>query len=167
MASFKEFMVPINLLLNESVWQTNTQEYAKYFIPIGDRGYNSQSSTTGVTRNGIMFFTQVHQDDIGCWDTSKPYTRAHLGKFHNLENSNLIQFPNDLKVDKEKDQNVWLISNRLPIFLYSNLDYGEVNFRILKANVNKIIRNSVCNPDNNYNNTSKSAFVLIEEGQCY
>jgi len=84
-----------------------------------------------------------------------------------MENSNLIQFPNDLKVDKEKDQNVWLISNRLPIFLYSNLDYGEVNFRILKANVNKIIRNSVCNPDNSYINTSKSAFVLIEEGQCF
>ncbi|XP_043657534.1 protein yellow isoform X1 [Drosophila teissieri] len=167
MASFKEFMVPLNLLLNETVWQSNNQEYAKYFISIGDRGYNSQSSTSGVTRNGIMFFTQVHQDAIGCWDTSKPYTRAHLEKFLNLENSNLIQFPNDLKVDKEEEQSVWLISNRLPLFLYSNLDYGEVNFRILKANVNKIIGNSICNPDNSYINKSKSAFVLIEEGQCY
>ncbi|EDV45262.2 protein yellow isoform X1 [Drosophila erecta] len=167
MASFKEFMVPLNLLLNESVWQRNSQDYAKYFISIGDRGYNSQSSTSGVTRNGIMFFTQVHEDDIGCWDTSKPYTRAHLGKLLNLENSNLIQFPNDLKVDNEEEQSVWLISNRLPIYLYSNLDYGEVNFRILKANVNKIIGNSICNPVNSYINKSKSAFMLIEEGQCY
>ncbi|KAH8351786.1 hypothetical protein KR084_004413 [Drosophila pseudotakahashii] len=166
MASFKEFMVPMDVLLNESVWQSNNQENAKYFVSIGDRGYNSQSSTSGVTRNGVMFFTQVHQDNIGCWDTSKPYIRAHLAKL--LENgTNLIQFPNDLKVDNEDDQSVWIISNRLPIFLYSNLDYGEVNFRILKANVKNIIRNSICNPDNKYINGSKSAFVLIEEGQCY
>ncbi|XP_037732274.1 protein yellow isoform X3 [Drosophila subpulchrella] len=166
MASFKEFMVPMDLLLNESLWQTNNQENAKYFISIGDRGYNSQSSTSAITRSGVMFFTQVHQDNIGCWDTSKPYTRAHLERL--LENgSNLIQFPNDLKVDNEDDQSLWIISNRLPIFLYSNLDYGEVNFRILKANVKKAISNGICNPDNKYINGSKSAFVLIEEGQCY
>ncbi|XP_065723486.1 dopaminechrome tautomerase isoform X2 [Drosophila suzukii] len=166
MASFKEFMVPMELLLNESLWQANNQENAKYFVSIGDRGYNSQSSTSAITRSGVMFFTQVHQDNIGCWDTSKPYTRAHLERL--LENgSNLIQFPNDLKVDNEDDQSVWIISNRLPIFLYSNLDYGEVNFRILKANVKKAISNGICNPDNKYINGSKSAFVLIEEGQCY
>ncbi|XP_017126069.1 protein yellow isoform X2 [Drosophila elegans] len=168
MASFKEFMVPMDLLLNESLWQNDVQENAKYFFAIGDRGINSQSSTSGITNNGVMFFTQVHQDNIGCWDTTKPYTRANLGNLLNLENdSNLIQFPNDLKVDNREDQSVWIMSNRLPIFLYSKLDYGEVNFRILKADVNKIIRNSICDPGNRYVNGSKSAFVLIEEGQCY
>ncbi|XP_017056801.1 protein yellow [Drosophila ficusphila] len=168
MASFKEFMVPMDLLLNETYWLSNSEDRAKHFTSIGDRGPNSQSSTSGVTRNGVMFFTQVHKDNIGCWDTTKPYTRANLGNLLDLDdNTNIIQFPNDLKVDNEENQSVWIISNRLPIFLYSNLDYEDINFRILKGNVNKIVSNSVCNPNNEYINGSKSSFLLLEEGQCY
>ncbi|KAH8309910.1 hypothetical protein KR059_003635 [Drosophila kikkawai] len=171
MASFKEFMVPMELLTNEFIWQTSSQETAKYFVSIGDRGYKSQSSTSGITRDGVMFYTQVHRDNIGCWDTAKPYTRANLMLLFNQsdEASNtLIQFPNDLKVDNEEQQSVWIMSNRLPIFLYSSLDYSDVNFRILRANVNKIMyENNKCNPFNKNSNNTKSAIVIIEEGQCY
>ncbi|KAH8418148.1 hypothetical protein KR009_001143 [Drosophila setifemur] len=168
MASFKEFMVSLDLLLNESLWQTNNQENAKYFFSIGDRGHNGQSSTTGISRNGVMFYTQVHKDNIGCWDTAKPYIRANLGMLVDLDDaSSKIQFPNDLKVDNEEQQSVWIMSNRLPIFLYSQLEYGEINFRILKADVNKIVKNSICHPIISDNNSTKSAIVLIDEGQCY
>lgn len=164
-------MVPLELLINEFLWQTSSQETAKYFVSIGDRGYNSQSSTSGITRNGVMFYTQVHRDNIGCWDTAKPYTRANLGLLFDQNDdafSTLVQFPNDLKVDNEDQQSVWIISNRLPVFLYSNLDYSETNFRILKANVSQLIsNNNICNPANKYSNGTNSAIVMIEEGQCY
>ncbi|EDV33694.2 uncharacterized protein Dana_GF20006 [Drosophila ananassae] len=165
MASFKEFMVSMNLLINEPLWQSNSQENAKYFFSIGDRGFNGQSSTSGISKTGVMFFTQVHQNNIGCWNTARPYIRANLKKLD--QDNGLIQFPNDLKVDNEVNQNVWIMSNRLPVFLYSQLDFGEINFRILKADINKIINNTVCDPMNTYNNGSKSAVVSIEEGQCY
>ncbi|XP_037899125.1 protein yellow-like isoform X2 [Glossina fuscipes] len=74
MASFKEFMVSTALLQDESVWPDKAQKVAKAFIEIGDRGPNSQSSTSGIARNGVMFFTQVHLDGIACWDTAKSYT---------------------------------------------------------------------------------------------
>ncbi|KAH8245667.1 hypothetical protein KR032_002718 [Drosophila birchii] len=171
MASFKEFMVPLELLLNEFIWQTSSQETAKYFVSIGDRGYKSQSSTSGITRDGVMFYTQVHRDNIGCWDTAKPYTRANLMLLSDQSDDSfntLIQFPNDLKVDNEEQQSVWIMSNRLPIFLYNSLDYSEVNFRILKADVGNILdENNICNPFHKNSNGTKSAIVMIEEGQCY
>ncbi|SPP89057.1 protein yellow [Drosophila guanche] len=168
MASFKEFIVSTDLLLTESLWENKSQDNAQYFFSIGDRGYNGQSSTSGIARNGVMFYTQVHRDNIGCWDTAKPYTRSNLGILLDpTVSSTLIQFPNDLKVDDGENQSVWIMSNRLPIYLYGQLDYSEINFRILKGDVNMMINNTICNPVNTYGNGTKSAIVLIEEGQCY
>ncbi|XP_034118555.1 protein yellow-like [Drosophila albomicans] len=170
MASFKEFMVSVDLLLNESLWTNGTVDTSKLFIAVGDRGFNGQSSTSGIARNGVMFYTQVHRDNVGCWDTAKPYTRANLGSLLDADADNstmLIQFPNDLKVDHKEKQGVWVMSNRLPIYLYSQLDYGDINFRILRADVEDIIANSVCNPISESANNNKFALVSIEEGQCY
>ncbi|XP_030373088.1 protein yellow [Scaptodrosophila lebanonensis] len=167
MASFKEFMVSADLLWDESLWVNNAQDTAKYFVAIGDRGFNGQSSTSGISRNGVMFYTQVHKDNIGCWDTSKPYIRANLALL--VDNStSLIQFPNDLKVDQDQDrQGVWVMSNRLPIYLYSQLDYSDINFRILRADVDSLINSSICNPNQQPAKSLKAAIVSIEEGQCY
>ena len=144
-------MVSTNLLKDETLWPIDAQIVAKHFVVIGERGQFGQSSTSGIARNGVMFFTQVHKDDIGCWDTNKDYNRDNLHRFfENGKNftNELIQFPNDLKVDHEQlsNQSVWVMSNRLPIYLYSQLDYNEINFRILKANVVNIIANTVCDP---------------------
>ncbi|XP_017869819.1 PREDICTED: protein yellow [Drosophila arizonae] len=169
MASYKEFMVSTDLLLDESLWTDGTLDTSKLFVPIGDRGFNGQSSTSGIARNGVMFFTQVHRDNVGCWDTSKPYTRSNLGMLLDpAENSTLIQFPNDLKVDHEPRQGVWVMSNRLPIYLYSQLDYSDINFRILRADVDSIIASTICNPMlESVTKSEKLAIVSIEEGQCY
>ncbi|XP_030566601.1 protein yellow isoform X1 [Drosophila novamexicana] len=168
MASYKEFMVPIDILWNESLWINGTVDTSKLFISIGDRGFNGQSSTSGIARNGVMFFTQVHRDNIGCWDTTKPYARSNLGMLLDANKSpTLIQFPNDLKVDHEESQGVWVMSNRLPTYLYSQLDYGDINFRILKADVESIIADTICNPLYESASKQKFAIVSIEEGQCY
>ncbi|KAH8361026.1 hypothetical protein KR093_006785, partial [Drosophila rubida] len=164
----QEFMVPLDLLLNESLWTNGSVDTAKLFVAVGDRGFNGQSSTSGIARNGVMFFTQVHRDNIGCWDTAKPYTRANLGLLLDVDNSTmLIQFPNDLKVDNKEKQGVWVMSNRLPIYLYSQLDYGDINFRILRADVDNVIANNICSPLSEAANNNRLALVSIEEGQCY
>lgn len=120
-------------------------ETSKAFTEIGSRGINGQSSSSGVDRNSIMFYTQVHKDQIGCWDTKKPYTIDNLGVVES--NTSLIQFPNDLKVDRQMDQGVWVMSNRLPIFLYSELDYKEINFQILRAGVKEAVKGTTCDRD--------------------
>uniref|UniRef100_T1P9P0 Protein yellow n=1 Tax=Musca domestica TaxID=7370 RepID=T1P9P0_MUSDO len=149
MASFKEFVVSNALLKDESLWPAKAQDFAKYFLPIGERGINGQSSTSEIDRNGVMFFTQVHRDDVGCWNTKKPYDATNLHRFLEAEgNSTLIQFPNDLKVDHEPKQSVWVISNRLPVYLYGQLNYEDINFRILKADADTLVQGTVCDTRN-------------------
>lgn len=142
MSSFTEFQVPTSVLQNETIWQNFG--LAKAFQPIGSRGKAGQSSTSGVSRENVQFFTLVQQSGVGCWDLAKPYNRNNLGVVEkDLEK---ITFPNDLKLDREPRQSVWVISNKLPVFLYSKLDYTEINFRILTTEVQKAIQNTVCDP---------------------
>ncbi|XP_017473954.1 PREDICTED: protein yellow [Rhagoletis zephyria] len=166
MASFKEFAISTDLLRDESLWPARAQEVAKHFVEIGDRGPLSQSSAAGIARNGVMFYTQVHQDNIGCWDTAKPYVRGNLAMLLSSRQT-LVQFPNDMKIDQEPQQGVWVMSNRLPIYLYGQLDYSDINFRILRAEVEEVIRNSVCDPKVKEVHADIPVVVELHEGQCY
>lgn len=95
-------MVSSNVLRNESLWVDGAFGLASAFIRIGERGPRGQSSTAGIDRNNVMFYNLVHQDAVGCWDTSRPYTIDNLGVVAR-DNVTLI-FPNDMKVDHEQDQ---------------------------------------------------------------
>lgn len=40
-----------------------------------------------------------------------------------------------------------MLSNRLPIYLYSKLDYTEINYRVLRADTQEVVRGTACDPD--------------------
>lgn len=44
-------------------------------------------------------------------------------------------------------QSVWVLSNRLPIYLYSQLDFNDINFRIQRAGVREAVVGSSCDPN--------------------
>lgn len=56
-----------------------------------------------------------------------------------------LGFVNDLKLDTDRE-NVWVVSNNLPTFIYSRLNYSQINFRLLRANVQRAIAKTVCDP---------------------
>lgn len=101
MSSYAEFLVSTDILRNETIW-TNSIPVGNAFKLIGDRGQDGQSSTSGIDRNQVQFFNLVHQDSVGCWDTSKPYTIENVGRVA-TDNITLI-FPNDMKIDHEPHQ---------------------------------------------------------------
>ncbi|KXJ71571.1 hypothetical protein RP20_CCG020269 [Aedes albopictus] len=138
MSSYTEFQVPTSVLQNETIWQNFG--LAKAFQPVGSRGKDGQPSTSGVSRNNVQFFTLVQQSGLGCWDLGKPYNRNNLGVVE--KDMDKLTFPNDLKLDRVTMQSIWVISNKLPVFLYSRLDYNEVNFRVLNAGVQEAVQNT-------------------------
>lgn len=145
MSSYMEFTVNTRVLKNETNWLNPFNgPPASEFQPIGSRGRRGQSSTSGVSRNGVMFFNLVQRSAVGCWDLRKPYTINNLAIVES--DSVKLNFPNDMKVDHEPKQNVWVMTNYLPQFLYSNLDFDQVNFRILAAPVEKAVAGTVCDP---------------------
>lgn len=143
MSSFREFAVSTSVLRDKRMVDHNTDK----FIPIGrprakDYGHSSGSV---VDRDGVMFFNMVTRDSVWCWDTRKEYIPENLGVI-GTSNISLV-FPNDIKVDHEEEQSVWMISNRLPMYLYGNLDSSKINFRIFKAHVKDAVKDTICDPD--------------------
>lgn len=143
MSSFTEYTALTSVLRNETAWTTNTASQSA-FTKIGTRGPRGQSSTVGIDNKGVMFFNLVHRDAVGCWDINKPYVPENIGIVE--QNETTLFFPNDLKVDNEDRQGVWVISNRLPMYLYSQLNFNEYNFRVMRIGVEDAAANSPCDP---------------------
>ena len=134
-------MVKTSILRNQTAWETGTAPRTA-FTSIGTRGKNGHSSTSDIDNSGVEYFTLVQKEGVGCWDTHKPYHRSNIAV---VERNNVtLGFPNDLKLDAEKE-NIWVVSNNLPVYLYSELDYSQVNFRLMRANVKKI-KGTICDP---------------------
>ncbi|KAF5288325.1 hypothetical protein FQR65_LT12059 [Abscondita terminalis] len=141
MSNFREFYMKTSIVKNETAW-IRTKRTIKI---LGEsRGKNGQASSSIMDNKGIMFFNLVSRDSVACWDSRKPYKTSNLGILAQ-DNITLI-FPNDLKLDKERRQSIWVISNRLPIFLYGDLDHDDYNFRIMSAFTDEAISGSVCDP---------------------
>lgn len=138
----KEFAVRTSVLRNQTAWATRSAP-SNAFVSLGSRGRRGQSATTDMTTSGVLFAAQVQLEGVSCWDTRKPY---------NLNNVQMVQrdpvllgFVNDLKLDTDRE-NVWVVSNNLPTFIYSRLNYSQINFRLLRANVQRAIAKTVCDP---------------------
>jgi hypothetical protein len=96
-----------------------------------------------MTPNGILFAAQVQLDGVSCWDTRKPYNQNNVIMVQ--QDPQLTGFVNDLKLDSDRE-NVWIVSNNLPIYLYGQLDFDQINFRLLRANAMRAVRGTICDP---------------------
>ncbi|XP_066592460.1 dopaminechrome tautomerase-like [Prorops nasuta] len=143
MSSFREFAVSTTVLKDKKTADQNPDRFSVVGRPRAkDYGHSSGSV---IDKNGVMFFNMVTRDSVWCWDTRKEYIPQNLGVV-GTSNVSLV-FPNDIKADHEDPQSVWLISNRLPMYLYGRFDPTSTNFRIYKADVNEAVKNTVCDPN--------------------
>lgn len=109
-----------------------------------------------------MFYNLVTRDSVGCWDSRKPYKRSNLGVV--AKSSETLVFPNDIKIDQEPRQSVWVLSNWLPYYLYEGLSEDQINFRIMSAYTDEAIRNTICDP----NVSTYDTYVEFDgEEDCY
>lgn len=139
LSSTKEFSVPNYVLQNETL-ATSPSNYYEFHV-LGDRGPNGQSSASYYDdRTQVLFYTQVNKDAIHCWNTQKEYVPEQLS---NVESdTDKLVFPNDLKIDD--DGNLWVLSNRMPKFLFGKLDSSKFNYRVLKGKTTEIIKGTNC-----------------------
>ncbi|ENN71161.1 protein yellow [Dendroctonus ponderosae] len=140
MTSFDEFSVSTRILRDEAL-ATNKSAYYE-FKYLGSRGPKSQSGASFLDKKtGVLFYALMQLNAIACWRTTNPsYTMESQGRVY-MSNVTMV-FPNDVKVDNES--NVWVLSDRLPQYMYSSLDYNDVNFRILSAKVGEAIKGTAC-----------------------
>ncbi|XP_063621302.1 protein yellow-like [Cydia splendana] len=138
-SSTKEFCVSTELLRNYT--HIDKHEAFHDFKLLGDRGERTQSSASFYDpKTSVLFYTQVNRDGVGCWNVNKPYTPETNPLL--FSDPILYEFPNDLKVDDEGT--LWLLTDKLPRFLYKSLDPNEVNFRIFSINTTEAIAGTAC-----------------------
>ncbi|KAK7868092.1 hypothetical protein R5R35_005542 [Gryllus longicercus] len=136
LASTHEFAVPTR------VWQNSSaaDDYYAYRV-LGSRGERAQSTASFIHEpSGVLFYTLVNRNGVGCWNTNKPFSEENQGLA--AHDDKALIFPNDLKVCG--GGNLWVLSNRLGDFLYGKLDPNEVNYRIFRRPVPEVVRGTVC-----------------------
>lgn len=134
-----EFSVPNYILQNETR-ATSSDSYYDYSL-VGGRGPNGQSSAEFLDeKTNVLFYTQVNKDGVSCWNAGKPYNPDTQGIIDT--DSDALIFPNDLKVDI--DGNLWVLSDRMPVFIFSKLNPNHFNYRILKGKVSDLILGTQC-----------------------
>ncbi|XP_026486371.2 L-dopachrome tautomerase yellow-f2-like isoform X1 [Vanessa tameamea] len=138
-SSTKEFCVSTELLRNYT--HIDKTEAFHDFKLLGDRGERTQSSASYYdTNTSVLFYTQINRNGIGCWNSNKPYTPENNPLLFN--DATLFEFLNDLKVDDEGT--LWLLSDKLPRFIYKSLDPNEINYRIFSMKASDAIAGSAC-----------------------
>lgn len=142
MSSYREFYISTAVLRDPSRVDNSSSEFN---IAGESRGLLGQSSASAIDRRGIMFYGLVTQDSIGCWNTARLYKREYNGIV--TSNTETLIFPNDIKIDQDEKQSVWVISNRLPMFQAGPLDLDDYNYRILYVDTTEAVRGTVCDPN--------------------
>uniref|UniRef100_A0A0A1X7B2 Protein yellow n=1 Tax=Zeugodacus cucurbitae TaxID=28588 RepID=A0A0A1X7B2_ZEUCU len=141
LASHRQFAVSTRILRDESRVEDSFHD----FVVMDERGPNSHTTSHVMSDDGIELFNLIDQNAIGCWHSSMPYQPQHHGVV-DRDDVGLV-FPADVKIDENK--NVWVLSDRMPVFLISDLDYNDVNFRIYTVPLSALIENTVCDIRNN------------------
>lgn len=138
MASFNEFAVSTEYLRNQSIAENNFEA----FKVLGNRGPNAQSSASFVDpKTGVLFYSLVNLNAVACWRTSnKEYGMVNQGRIY--MNEETMVYPTDIKVDY--NDNLWILSNRMPIWMYGKLDPNDVNFRVFSSPVLDAISHTAC-----------------------
>lgn len=142
MSSSLEFVIKTSVIRDPSRVKNSVSE----FKLLGEsRGAEGQVSASAVDRNGVMFFNLISRDSIGCWDTRKPYINRNLVIV--AQNNDTLVFPNDLRIDHEVPQMVWIITNKLPLFLADAIDPNEYNYRVIYIDPATAVQHSICQPE--------------------
>ncbi|ALC48634.1 y [Drosophila busckii] len=148
LASHRQFAVSTRILRDESRIEDSYHD----FIALDERGPNAHTTARVMSDDGIELFSLIDQNAVGCWHSSMPYQP----QFHGIVDRDDVGlvFPADVKIDEAK--NVWVLSDRMPVFLLSDLDYSDVNFRIYTAPLGVLVENTICDLRNNAYGPSNS-----------
>lgn len=155
LASHREFTVSTQILRDSARVEDSYHDF-KF---LDERGPNSHTTARVIDDDtGVMLFNLIDQNAVGCWHTSLPYTP----KYHDVVDRDdvTLVFPADVKVDENKD--VWVLSDRMPVFLLADLDYTDVNFRIFTAPLTNLVQGTACEPQQGSYNTNRFGYSALD-----
>lgn len=107
---------------------------------------SSQAGVQATSRRGVLFFQLVQETAIACWNIEKPFTPENIVTI--AQDVEKLQYVSGIKVivNKYGVEELWFNTNRLQKTINKTLKPDEINFRIIRGNVDEIIRGTKCEP---------------------
>ncbi|KAI4461753.1 protein yellow-related [Holotrichia oblita] len=140
LASTKEFAVCTGVLRNKTA-ATSPNNYYSFKI-VGDKGVKSQTSASDLElSSNVLFFSQLQKDGVACWNIRKPLTPENIALV--VHDSERLIFTNDIKLDQNEPY-LYILSDKLPQYLYRSINPDEVNYRIFRLNTLEAVKNTPC-----------------------
>nr|ATB56358.1 yellow-c2 [Leptinotarsa decemlineata] len=138
LASTSEFSVSTEVLRNQTL-ATDPRSYVLFKFE-GNKGERAQSSASVFDeKRNVLFLGQIQEDLLACWNPSTKLTPQNVDVVA-VDHEKLI-FINDITID---DDQLWILSDRMPSFLYKLLNFNEVNYKIFKVSVEESIKGTRC-----------------------
>lgn len=137
LASNREFAVSTKFLRDPRL---TSEDIYHEFTVLPSRGPGGHVTAHYMSDDGVLFFNLIDRNAVGCWNSRLPYEPRNLAVV-DADDAALI-FPSDVKVDAA--DNLWVISDRMPVHLLSKLDADDVNFRVFHAPVEVALAGTVC-----------------------
>ncbi|CAH0564873.1 unnamed protein product [Brassicogethes aeneus] len=130
------YRVSTRIIKNETL--ATRSYHGNDFVDVGDRGQNSQTSSADIHKeSGVMFLGLVNQNALACWNAA-----ASLKEITTVaRNDEKMIYPSDVKVYNDK---IYMLTNKMPEFIYGKLNYDEVNFIVWSNTVKNAVRNTKC-----------------------
>lgn len=137
LASHREFSVSTRILRDSTRLEESFHDF-NYFKE--ERAGNAHTTSRVMSETGIQLFNLIDQNAVGCWDSATSYEPKNHGIVDRDDET--MVFPADVKIDETNT--VWVISDRMPVFLIAELDYTDINFRIFSAPLDNLLQGTVC-----------------------
>lgn len=139
LSSLEEYAVNTSVLRDSRF--VNDPDAQREFRRLGKRGSDGQSSVSFFDPDtGVLLYALTNLNAIACWRPQDVFSVRDQGIVYH--DSVTMVFPNDLKVDRKG--NVWVLSDRLPTFMYAELDPEDYNFRVFTGPVRQAINGTAC-----------------------
>lgn len=137
LASHRQFSVSTRILRDETRVEESYHDFS--FFP-EERAGNAHTTSRVMSDDGIELFNLIDQNAVGCWNSATNYAPQN----HDVvdRDDETMVFPADVKIDETNT--VWVISDRMPVFLIAQLDYTDINFRIFSAPLDDLLAGTIC-----------------------
>lgn len=137
------FNVSTEILRNSSA----TENYEEFKI-LGNKGTGLQSYSSYYHQpTDILFYNIINKNAIGCWNAKKfPNEFSDATNDIVIRNDTSLVFVIDLK---SQDDNLWILSNKLPLLDKKGFHTEEVNFRVFSTDVKNFVSGTVCDETRN------------------
>nr|CAD7573804.1 unnamed protein product [Timema californicum] len=143
LASVRESWVLTSVLRNSSNFKDGLNVVPRKFH-VSEEERSSQTAAIVVDENEVLFFNLLKSNTLDCWNTRKPYTRNNFVELDH--DDDLLQFASGMKISKGKDgrQKLWALTCRFQKHMTGTINPREVNYRILSAPVDQLVRGTAC-----------------------